>query len=38
LNQLKYRWRRYRMRRQLRAVRNEEFAERKRRNDDRTIH
>ena len=38
LNQLKYRWRRYRMRRQLRAVRNEEFAQRKRRNDDRTIH
>jgi membrane associated rhomboid family serine protease len=38
LNQLKYRWRRYRMRRQLRSVRNEEFSERKRRNNDRTIH
>jgi membrane associated rhomboid family serine protease len=38
LNQLKYRWRRYRMRQQLRAVRNDEFKQRKRRNDDHTIH
>ncbi|MBW2267083.1 MAG: rhomboid family intramembrane serine protease [Deltaproteobacteria bacterium] len=38
-SQLKYRWRRYRMRGQLRAVRHEEAARRrKRRNDDRTIH
>jgi membrane associated rhomboid family serine protease len=38
LKQLRYRWRRYRMRQQLRAVRNEEFTRRKRDKDDRTIH
>ena len=37
LKHLKYRWRRYRMRRNLRAVRDEEFEQRRRRND-RTIH
>ena len=37
--QLQYRWRRYRMRQKLRAVRLEEFEEqRRRRDDDRTIH
>jgi len=38
LAQLKHRWRRYRMRQQLRAVRDEEFEARRRRNDDRTLH
>jgi membrane associated rhomboid family serine protease len=38
MSQIKYRWRRYRMRQKLRAVRSEEFEERKRRNNDRTIH
>ena len=37
MKQLKYRWRRYRMRRNLRSVRAEEFEQRRRRND-RTIH
>jgi len=40
LNQLKYRWRRYRMRQKLRAVRNEEFQARRRQHDrdDHTLH
>ena len=37
MKHLKYRWRRYRMRRNLRAVRAEEFEQRRRRND-RTSH
>jgi membrane associated rhomboid family serine protease len=36
--QLKFRWRRYRMRQRLRAVRDEEFEARRRRNHDRTLH
>lgn len=38
LSQLKYRWNRYRMRQKLRAVRMDEFKDRKQRSDDRTIH
>jgi membrane associated rhomboid family serine protease len=40
LNQLKYRWRRYRMRQKLRAVRHEEFQTRRRQQDrdDHTLH
>jgi membrane associated rhomboid family serine protease len=40
LNQLKYRWRRYRMRQKLRAVRHEEFQARRRQHDrdDHTLH
>jgi membrane associated rhomboid family serine protease len=40
LNQLKYRWRRYRMRRKLRAVREDESQARRRRHDrdDHTLH
>ena len=40
LNQLKYRWRRYRMRQKLRAVREEEFQARRREHDrdDHTLH
>jgi membrane associated rhomboid family serine protease len=39
-NQLKFRWRRYRMRQKLRAVRSEEFEARRRRQDpdDHTLH
>jgi membrane associated rhomboid family serine protease len=36
--QLKYRWRRYRMRQRLRAVRDEDFEARRRRDHDRTLH
>jgi membrane associated rhomboid family serine protease len=36
--QLKYRWRRFRMRQQLRAVRDDEFEARRRRDHDRTLH
>jgi hypothetical protein len=36
--QLKYRWRRFRMRRKLRAVRDDEFEARRRRDHDRTLH
>jgi membrane associated rhomboid family serine protease len=36
--QLKHRWRRYRMRQRLRAVRSDEFEERRRRDHDRTLH
>jgi membrane associated rhomboid family serine protease len=40
LNQLKYRWRRYRMRRKLHSVRQEEFQARRRQHDrdDHTLH
>ena len=40
MNQLKYRWRRYRMRQKLRAVRHEEHQSRRRRpdSDDQTLH
>jgi hypothetical protein len=39
LEQLRYRWRRYRMRRQLRAVRRDElFRDRSREPRDRTLH
>jgi membrane associated rhomboid family serine protease len=38
LGQLKYRWRRYRMRQKLRAVRMEEFEDRRKRRNDRTLH
>ena len=40
LNQLKYRWRRYRMRQKLRAVRQEESQTRRRQHDrdDHTLH
>ena len=37
-NQIKWRWRRHRMRQKLRAVRWEEDAARQRRHDDRTLH
>ena len=37
-NRIRYHWRRYRMRQQLRAVRDEELERRRRRHDDRTIH
>jgi len=37
-NQIKWRWRRHRMRQKLRAVRWEEDASRQRRHDDRTLH
>ena len=37
-NQIKWRWRRHRMRQKLRAVRWEEDATRQRRHDDRTLH
>jgi membrane associated rhomboid family serine protease len=37
-NQVKWRWRRYRMRQKLRAVRLEDDAARARRRDDRTLH
>ena len=39
-NQLKYRWRRYRMRQKLRAVRQEDFRARRRHqdSDDHTLH
>ena len=36
--QLKYRWRRYRMRQRLRAVRDDDFEARRRRDHDRTLH
>jgi len=36
--QLKYRWRRFRMRQRLRAVREDEFEARRRRDHDRTLH
>ncbi len=36
--QLKHRWRRYRMRQRLRAVRDDEFEARRRRDHDRTLH
>jgi len=35
---LKYRWKRYRMRQKLRAVRTEEFHERRKHRNDRTLH
>jgi len=40
VNQLKYRWRRYRMRQKLHAVRQEEFQARRRQHDrdDHTLH
>jgi membrane associated rhomboid family serine protease len=38
LSQLKYRWRRYRMRSRLRAIREEEFESRRRHDHDRTLH
>jgi membrane associated rhomboid family serine protease len=38
LQQLRYRWRRYRMRRQLRAVRREDIQDRSREQRDRTLH
>jgi membrane associated rhomboid family serine protease len=38
LQQLRYRWRRYRMRSQLRAVRREDFRDRSREPRDRTLH
>jgi membrane associated rhomboid family serine protease len=38
LAQLKHRWRRYRMRSRLRAVREDEFESRRRRDNDRTLH
>jgi membrane associated rhomboid family serine protease len=38
LKQIKWRWRRHRMRQKLRAVRWEEDAARQRRHDDRTLH
>jgi membrane associated rhomboid family serine protease len=38
LSQLKYRWRRYRMRQRLRAIREDEFESRRRRDNDRTLH
>ena len=37
-SRIRYHWRRYRMRQQLRAVRDEEVERRRRRHDDRTIH
>ncbi len=38
LSHLKYRWRRYRMRQKLRAVRYEDMQARRRRDNDRTLH
>jgi membrane associated rhomboid family serine protease len=38
LAQLKYRWRRFRMRQRLRAVRDDEFEARRRRDHDHTLH
>jgi membrane associated rhomboid family serine protease len=38
VEQLKYRWRRYRMRRKLRAIRYEEYEARRRRDDDQRLH
>jgi membrane associated rhomboid family serine protease len=38
LSQLKYRWRRYRMRGRLRAIREDEFEARRRRGHDHTLH
>ena len=38
ISQLKHRWRRYRMRQRLRAVRDDEFEARRRRDHDRTLH
>lgn len=38
LAQLKYRWRRYRMRQRLRSVRDDDFEARRRRDHDRTLH
>jgi membrane associated rhomboid family serine protease len=38
LKQLRHRWKRYRMRQKLRAVRYEEFEERRRRDDERRLH
>jgi membrane associated rhomboid family serine protease len=38
LEHLKYRWKRYRMRRKLRAVHYQESEERRRRNDDHRVH
>jgi membrane associated rhomboid family serine protease len=37
-SQLRHRWRRYRMRQRLRAVRDDEFETRRRRDHDRTLH
>jgi membrane associated rhomboid family serine protease len=37
-SQLKHRWRRYRMRQRLRAVRDDEWETRRRRDNDRTLH
>ena len=38
LSQLKHRWRRFRMRQRLRAIRNDDFEARRRRDHDRTLH
>jgi membrane associated rhomboid family serine protease len=38
VSQLRNRWRRYKMRRRLRAVRSEEYTRRKRHDDDQTLH
>lgn len=38
VSQLKHRWRRFRMRQRLRAVRDDEFEARRRRDNDRTLH
>ena len=37
-DQLKWRWKRYRMRRKLRSVRYEEWEARRRRDDDHSVH